>query len=41
MRHFANCILTGEPFRSPASDAIEDVRTLEEIYREYVKARSG
>jgi len=36
MRQFALCVMNGQPFRSPASDAIEDVRALEEIYRVHV-----
>lgn len=40
VRHFAACLATGEPFRSPASDAVADVRTLEDIYRQFVKANS-
>lgn len=36
LRHFATCVMTGAPFRSPASDALADVRTLEEIYRAFV-----
>jgi len=36
MRQFALCVKNGQPFRSPASDAIEDVRALEEIYRKHV-----
>ena len=35
MAHFVACVLSGEPFRSPADDAITDVRLLEEIYRQY------
>jgi predicted dehydrogenase len=37
MRHFVRCVLSGEPFRSPATDAMEDVRTLENIYRMHVQ----
>lgn len=40
LRHFATCVMTGAPFRSPASDALADVRTLEEIYRAFV-AQNG
>ena len=40
MRHFIDQVKSGEPFRSPASDAMQDVRTLEEIYRAYVGAAS-
>jgi len=39
MRHFAQCAQTGAPCRSPASDAAEDVRTLENIYRAYVESQ--
>jgi predicted dehydrogenase len=38
MRHFARCVRSGEAFRSPAADAMEDVRTLEAIYRMHVEA---
>jgi len=38
LKHFAECVTTGAPFRSPASDALVDVRTLEEIYRRFVEA---
>ncbi len=38
MRHFVDCVKTGEPFRSPASDAAQDVRTLEDIYKAHVEA---
>ncbi len=41
MRHFADCVMSGAPFRSPASDAAVDVRTFEEIYRQYLKARGA
>ena len=37
MRHFADCVLNDKPFRSPASDAMEDVRTLENIYRDFIE----
>jgi len=33
MRHFAECVLEGREFRTPASDAMNDVRVLEDIYR--------
>ena len=36
MRHFVTQVQSGEPFRSPASDAAQDVATLEDIYRAYV-----
>jgi len=36
MRHFAECVRTGAPFRSPASDTIEDVRTFEAIYGRHI-----
>jgi predicted dehydrogenase len=38
-RHFVECVLSGAPFRSPASDALEDVRALEQIYRRHVEAQ--
>jgi predicted dehydrogenase len=31
--HFLDCLRDDKPFRSPAEDALEDVRVLEEIYR--------
>jgi predicted dehydrogenase len=34
MAHFVECVRGNKPFRSPAIDAMEDVRTLEHIYRE-------
>lgn len=39
MRHFVQSVQSGAPFRSPLSDAIEDVRTLENIYRRYVEGQ--
>jgi predicted dehydrogenase len=36
MRHFVECVRTGAPFRSPASDTLEDVRTFEAIYQRQV-----
>ena len=38
MRAFVECVKTGAPFRSPASDTLHDVRTFEEIYRRFVGA---
>jgi len=40
MRHFARCVLSGEEFRSPAADTLEDVKALEEIYRLFTRAAS-
>jgi len=40
MRHFVHCVREGAPFRSPGSDALEDVRTLEAIYRKFVEQQS-
>ena len=40
MKHFVQCVQTGAPFRSPASDAYVDVRVFEEIYRKYIEAVS-
>lgn len=37
MRQFVQCVQTGQPFRSPAADAMEDVRLLEDIYRKFVE----
>lgn len=36
MRHFVESVLAKTPFRSPASDALEDVRTFEEVYKRHV-----
>jgi predicted dehydrogenase len=41
MRHFAECVQSGAPFRSPASDAMVDVRTFEEIYRQHIANMGG
>jgi len=41
LRHFIECVATGAPFRSPASDAMVDVRTFEEIYRKHIAAMGG
>ncbi|HUT37564.1 MAG TPA: Gfo/Idh/MocA family oxidoreductase [Planctomycetota bacterium] len=38
MRHFVECVRSGAPFRSPASDTLEDVRTFEAIYRRHIEA---
>jgi len=40
MKHFIQCIKDGTPFRSPASDAVKDVRILEAIYRKHIEALS-
>jgi predicted dehydrogenase len=37
--HFISCLLSGEPFRSPAEDTRTDVRLFEEIYRQYLTQR--
>ena len=39
MRHLLDCLIDGSAFRSPAEDALCDVRTLEEIYRQFVAAQ--
>ncbi len=39
MRHFVECVRTGQPFRSPGSDAMSDVRLLEDIYRRHAEKR--
>jgi predicted dehydrogenase len=36
-KHFVECVLSGAAFRSPASDALGDVRALENIYRKHVE----
>jgi len=41
MRHFVRCVRDGEPFRSPAADAMQDVRLIEDIYRCYVQSAAG
>jgi hypothetical protein len=38
MIHFVDCVLTGKPFRSPASDTLHDVALFEEIFKRHVKA---
>ncbi len=38
VEHFLDCLATGAPFRSPAEDALEDVRVLEAIYRQHAAA---
>ncbi len=37
IKHFVECVQTGAPFRSPAKDALTDVRVFEEIYRKYME----
>ncbi len=41
MRHFVRSVRAGTPFTSPASDAMEDVRTLEGIYRSHVASQAA
>ena len=36
MLHFVECVREGKPFRSPGTDAMHDVRLLEDIYRRHV-----
>jgi len=36
--HFLTCLHSGEAFRSPGEDALEDVRLLEDVYRRSVEA---
>ena len=36
MMHFVDCVRTGKPFRSPASDTLHDVQAFEDIYRRFV-----
>jgi predicted dehydrogenase len=36
MKHFVNCILHDKTFRSPSSDAMTDVKLLEQIYQKYL-----
>jgi predicted dehydrogenase len=35
-KHFVECVRSGAPFRSSGEDTLNDVRLLEEIYRQYV-----
>ncbi len=39
MGHFVACVAGGQPFRSPADDALVDVRLLEDIYRLHTQPR--
>jgi predicted dehydrogenase len=39
LEHFAECLRSGRPFRSPASDTRADVSALEGIYRHHVESR--
>ena len=41
LRHFIECVRDGKPFRSPACDAIADVRTIEKIYETFVTDVDG
>ncbi|MFW6189627.1 MAG: Gfo/Idh/MocA family protein [Planctomycetota bacterium] len=41
MRHFCERLRSGHPFRSPAADAVHDVRVLEDIYRMHVDCVTG
>jgi predicted dehydrogenase len=41
MRHFVDCIRSGAEFRSPAADAMEDVRILEDIYRRFAQQQQA
>lgn len=41
LKHFADCVRHNRPFRSPAADAVVDVTVLEEIFRQFVGARSS
>ncbi|MFA5043037.1 MAG: Gfo/Idh/MocA family oxidoreductase [Kiritimatiellia bacterium] len=36
MQHFVDCVRKSQPFRSPASDTIGDVRVFEDIYRKFL-----
>jgi len=38
-KHFLECVRTGAPFRSSASDTVHDVRLFEEIYREFINTQ--
>jgi len=37
MRSFVECVRTGAPFRSPASDTLHDVATFEAIYKRFLE----
>jgi predicted dehydrogenase len=37
--HFVQCLQTGQPFRSPATDTRTDVRLFEDIYRQFLTQR--
>ncbi len=37
MKHFIQCLRDGTPFRSTAADAMNDVKTMEAIYRKHLK----
>jgi predicted dehydrogenase len=41
VEHFLDCLVSGAAFRSPASDALEDARVIEAIYRQHVGALSA
>lgn len=34
--HFIHCVRTGEPFRSPGEDALQDIRIFEAIFRRWL-----
>ncbi|MBN1672044.1 MAG: Gfo/Idh/MocA family oxidoreductase [Kiritimatiellae bacterium] len=36
MRHFVESVLSGQPFRSPAADALEDARVFEAVYSKHL-----
>jgi len=38
-KHFLSCIRSGEAFRSSAEDTLNDIRILEDIYRQVVASR--
>jgi predicted dehydrogenase len=38
LRHFIQCLQTGENFRTPAGDTLEDIRAIEAIFRVAVRA---
>jgi predicted dehydrogenase len=40
LRHFAQRLRDGEPFRSPAADTLSDVRVIEDIYRAHVESEA-
>jgi predicted dehydrogenase len=36
VKHFLACVRSGEPFHSTGEDTLNDVKLIEEIYRQFV-----